>query len=145
MNLGRLQSNALKAAVFRTAMILGFGLAVTGCSKGKDAPAVGGNPAPSVETFPISNSKLVNCHFTNPTPTYAFNSTIQPNVIQCDEGVPKRVELLSRTPLPNGLELDAEHLSLVGTAKEKVARASYTVYLENEAGYVRILLTLTVK
>lgn len=120
-------------------------LAATACSKGKDAPSVGGEPAPEVEVFPIANAKLTNCHFASAAPTYTLNSKITPNVIQCDEGVPKRIEMLSRAPLPNGLELDQEQLALVGTPKEKVSRATYTVYLENEAGYVRIQLTLSVK
>jgi hypothetical protein len=119
-------------------------VALTACSKSKDAGSPSGN-IPDVEVFPIANHKLTNCHFKQPTPVYAFNARIEPNVISCDEGVPKRIEVLTPSPLPSGLVLDLATLSLQGTAKEKVSRAAYVIYLENEAGYVKIPLSITVQ
>ena len=125
-------------------MILALAGSVSSCSKSKEADARSGN-VPEVEVFPITNSKLTNCRFTTSSPSYTFNNKIAPNVIRCDEGVPKRVEILTPNPLPAGLELDANQLALVGTAKEKVSQANYVVYLENEAGYVKIPLKITVQ
>lgn len=120
-------------------------LSMVGCSKDKQAQSTENKPIPDVETFPIANSILTRCRFAIPAPRYTLNSRIAPNVIQCDEGVPKRVEVLSANPLPNGLELDPEQLALVGTPKERVQNATYVVYLENEAGYVKIQLSITVQ
>lgn len=126
------------------ALALTFTTAVTACSKGKEAGSPSGN-IPDVEVFPLTNQKLVNCRFAQPAPVYAFNAKIAPNVIQCEEGVPKRIEVLTPNPLPAGLELDPKTLSLIGTAKEKVSKAPYVVYLENEAGYVKIQLNISVQ
>lgn len=114
------------------------------CSKSKDEGAKNGH-VPEVEVFPITNAKLTNCRFATTSPVYAFNSKITPNVIRCDEGVPKRVEVLTQNPLPQGLSLDPSQLALVGTAKEKVSKAPYVIYLENETGYVKISLNITVQ
>src|SRR5450759_3763765 len=53
------------------------------------------------ESYPIGNSKLKNCHFKFPTPTYTFGATIEPNLIQCDEGVATMVQILTPAPLPS--------------------------------------------
>lgn len=119
-------------------------LALQACSKKQEDESPNGN-IPDVEVFPIANQKLVNCHFKQASPVYAFNAKIEPNVISCDEGVPKRAEVLTPNPLPAGLELDVKTLSLIGTAKEKVSKAPYVIYLENEAGYVKIPLNITVQ
>ena len=119
-------------------------IAFSACSKKDAAREPSGKPTVS-ETFPIENSKLTNCHFKNQNPTYSFQSTIEPNPISCDDGVPRKVELLTPTPLPNGLQFAANQLSLVGTAGEKVVGAPYEFYLENEAGYAIIKLHITVK
>lgn len=97
------------------------------------------------ESFPIANSKLKNCHFKFPKPTYTFGSTIEPNVIQCDEGVPKKVEVLTVAPLPSGIQFSPSTLSLTGTANERVAQAPYEFYLENEAGYVIIKIQISIQ
>jgi hypothetical protein len=115
-----------------------------GCSKSKEADQTPSTP-PVVETFPISNSQLVGCHFTIVRPTYTIGTKIEPNVIRCNEGVPKKIQILNPISLPAGLELDSETLSLVGTPRERTQQAPYIVYLENEAGYVRIPLTITVR
>ncbi len=97
------------------------------------------------ESYPIENSKLKNCRFKNTAPSYTFGSTIEPNIIQCDEGVPKKVELLTVAPLPSGIQFSQNTLSLVGTANERVIQAPYDFYLENEAGYVIIKIQISIQ
>ncbi len=70
---------------------------------------------------------------------------IQPNKIVCEAGVPKKVTLLSATPLPSGLQFSSSEQSLIGTANEKVIQAPYEFYLENDAGYTRIRLMITIQ
>ena len=118
-------------------------LALTACSKSNSDQAA--NPlAPTVESFPIGNTEFKNCHFHIPAPTYSANATIAPNYISCDEGVAKSVQLLSAATLPAGMTFDLGTLSLVGTPTEKVTAAPYDFYIENEAGYLILHLTLTV-
>jgi hypothetical protein len=137
----------LSQSVFYQMVVLGLTLfALSACSK-KEAER---SPTGQIEgpiSFPITSSKLENCRFKNPAPTYAFNSSIEANTILCDEGVPTKVELLTPNPLPNGIEFSMNQnlLGLTGTAKERVIGAPYEFYLENEAGYQIIKLTLTVK
>jgi hypothetical protein len=97
------------------------------------------------ESIPIENSKLVNCRFSNPNPSYSFGSTITPNTIICDEGVAKKVEQLTPSPLPSGIQLNSESLSLSGTANERVIQAPYEFYLENEAGYTIIKIQISIQ
>lgn len=97
------------------------------------------------ESYPIENTKLVNCRFKNPTPSYSFGATIEPNIIQCDEGVPKKVEQLSPAPLPSGIQFSQNSLSLTGTANERVVQAPYDFYLENESGYVIIKIQISIQ
>jgi hypothetical protein len=97
------------------------------------------------EGYPLSSSKLENCRFKDPAPTYSFNSTIELNAIQCDDGVPRTVQVLTPNGLPNGLEFTYSPLGLHGTAKERVVAAPYEFYLENEAGYQIIRMTITIK
>ena len=97
------------------------------------------------ESIPIANSELKNCRFTNPAPNYAFGSTIEPNVILCDEGLPKKVEQLTPSPLPSGIQLNEGVLSLSGTANERVIQAPYDFYLENESGYTIIKIQISIQ
>ena len=97
------------------------------------------------ESIPIENSKLVNCRFQNPTPSYRFGTSIDPNVIICDEGVAKKVEQLTPSPLPSGIQLSNETLSLSGTANERVIQAPYEFYLENESGYMIIKIQISIQ
>jgi hypothetical protein len=127
-------------------MALGFatlGLLATACSK-QQANDTGGTGTPMVETFPISNSKLTNCHFQVAAPTYSVGSAITPNPIQCDQGVPTNVQVLNVAPLPTGLLFSMDQLSLTGTSAQKLSQTPYQFYLENEAGYVIITMQLTV-
>jgi len=114
------------------------------CSKAKDAPHAS-STLPTAETFPISNSELKNCHFKDQNPTYTFGQTIPQNPIQCDQGVPRSVQILNPNPLPNGIQFSMNQLSLVGTANERVASAPYRFYIENESGYLILKMLLTVK
>jgi hypothetical protein len=114
------------------------------CSKAKNAPNPNGD-VPVVETFPITNTLLKGCRFAVSPAQYTFEAKIEPNVIQCEEGVPKKIEVLSQSPLPMGLRLDPSQLALVGTPRERILGGNYLVYLENEAGYVRIPLQITVR
>ncbi len=101
-----------------------------------------GDPTP--ETQAIITDQLKNCRFQNPKITYAYQSKITANPIICDQGVPRKVELISPTPLPSGLLFSMNELSLVGTANEKVIKAPFQYYLQNEAGYVIVKLEITV-
>ncbi len=128
---------------FLGALFMGA-LGLQACSKDKDTgPAA--NQGPDVEKFPIAATQFKNCHFKDTSPTYTLNGVIPPNPIECDEGVAKKVELLTTNPLPNGLRFSMDQLSLTGTAGEKIASAPYQFYIENEAGYVILNLNLTVK
>lgn len=97
------------------------------------------------ESYPIENSKLKNCRFKFPSPTYSFGATIEPNLILCDEGVPKKVEILTPAPLPSGIQFSANTLSINGTANERVVQAPYDFYLENESGYVIIKIQISIQ
>lgn len=117
---------------------------LSACSK-KDAGRSPNSQNIAPEPLAIESSKLTNCHFKVSNPTYSYQSTIAPNPIQCDDGVPRKVELLTPTPLPNGIQFAMNLLSLTGVAGERVINAPYEFYLENEAGYVMIKLLVTVK
>ncbi len=78
-------------------------------------------------------------------PSYTVGQTITANRILCDEGVATKIEVLTPTPLPKGLTLDLASRSLIGKPEERVIQAPYQIYLENEAGYLVISLTLTVR
>jgi len=119
-------------------------LSLSACSQ-KDSNRTPGSQNITPEPLPISNSKLTNCHFKDAHPVYSFQSTIAPNPISCDNGVPRKVELLTPTPLPGGLQFAMNQLSLTGSPSEKVTSAPYQFYLENEAGYVIIPIQITVK
>jgi hypothetical protein len=97
------------------------------------------------ESIPIENSTLKNCRFQSTNPTYPFGSVIQANPIVCDEGVPKKVELLTPSPLPSGVQFSIEQLSLIGTANERVIQAPYEFYLENESGYTTIKIQISIQ
>jgi hypothetical protein len=137
---------SLKLSMSLKIWALGFTILfffATGCSKQQaaDAPAA----QPTVETFPISNSKLTNCHFQTATATYSSGAAIAPNPIICAQGVPTSVQVLNPTPLPSGIAFSMDQLSLTGTSTVKLAQTPYQFYLENEAGYVIINLQLTVQ
>ena len=125
------------------ALLLAF-IALNACSKTPSKASLA-LEKPSVESYPIANTQLRNCHFKDQAPVYGYNTPISPNPIQCDEGVAKKVELLSNTPLPNGILFSMNELSLVGTANQLVASAPYEFYIENEAGYQILKLQLTVR
>lgn len=130
---------------FRISSLFLAGLFVLiACSKNSPTASLPA-PVPEVETFPIQNTQLKNCHFKDRSPVYSYNTPIAPNPIQCDEGVAKKVELLSTSPLPNGIQFSMNDLSLVGTANEKIASAPYEFYIENEAGYQILKVQLTVR
>ena len=114
------------------------------CSKAKETQAVKSTVS-TAETFPISNSEMKNCHFKDPNPTYTFGQNIPPNPIQCDQGVPRSVQILNPNALPTGLQFSGNQLSLVGSASERVTASPYRFYLENESGYVVLKMLLTVK
>jgi hypothetical protein len=126
------------------AFILFLALGISSCSKDKDSSA-GDTPIPNVEAFPITAEKLSSCHFQNPSPTYTYQAPITANPILCKDGVPKKVELLTPTLLPSGLQFSMDNLSLTGVANEKTAQTPYQYYVENEAGYMIINLNVTVK
>lgn len=134
----------MKLLMASTFVCLGFNLAILGCSKAKDQPGTSGTPG-AVETFPITTAPLKNCQFQQPSVTYTFETKIEPNGIRCEEGVPRKIEVLSPSNLPLGLRVEPSQLALIGTPRERVTGAQYVVYLENEAGYVRIPLSITVK
>jgi hypothetical protein len=125
-------------------LILTLAIALSSCAK-KDNEQTQGGRIEGVETFPIENTKLKNCKFKIPTPSYAFNASIEANPIICEEGVAKKVQLLTPNKLPNGLRFAPEQLSLTGSANERVVNAPYEFYLENEAGYTIVKILLTVK
>lgn len=100
---------------------------------------------PEVVVDELSVGPLKNCKFSDPQPAYNFQTNIPPNTIQCEEGVPTHVELLSDLPLPSGLRWDAQQMALIGSANEKVSQAPYQFYLKNAAGYIIIPLKITVK
>ncbi len=118
-------------------------LSATGCAKATSQDPTYLTPDP--ETYPIENSQLMNCRFKEPKPVYSLNSKINPNPILCDEGVATKVELLSINTLPAGLQFSMDSLSLIGSATQKVASTTYQFYIENEAGYLILNLSLTVK
>ncbi len=124
--------------------LLALLLALTSCSKATTANNTA-TPIPDVETFPITAGKLTNCRFQNPSPTYTFQSTIAANPILCENGVPRKVELLTPTDLPTGMMFSMNQLSLTGVANQRVTGAPYQYYIENEAGYMIINLQVTVK
>lgn len=125
-----------------TILVLAAGLA--SCTKQASNDRRGPS-GPDVEVFPIENSKFKNCHFKNPNPSYTFGSTIEPNPIMCDEGVPKKVEILTPAPLPSGITFSPGLLNLSGTANERVVQAPYDFYIENEAGYAIIKIQISIQ
>ena len=127
-------------------MLLGFTFAITlaSCSKDQAQTPVSYQPE-GRDLNALSVSPLKNCHFQDPNPTYTFGTAIAPNTIYCDDGVPNLVNLLTPNPLPNGLQFTMGQLALTGTPSEKVTNAPYDYYLENQSGYVRIKITITVK
>lgn len=102
-------------------------------------------PVQEAESLPVENTKLKNCRFKFTAPNYAFGSSIEPNPIQCDEGVPKKVEILTPSPLPSGIQFSSSVLSLIGTANERVIQAPYEFYLENESGYSIIKIQISIQ
>jgi hypothetical protein len=127
-----------------SALILTTLILLTSCSK--STPIVDqGSGTPVVESFPIANTKFQNCRFQTAAPTYGVNSTITPNPIVCDAGVAKAVQLISTTPLPQGIIFSSDTLSLVGTPTVAMASTIFDFYIENESGYVILPLTITVK
>lgn len=124
-------------------LTLAVALLGAGCSKPNESNPIQ-QDAPTPETQTITTDQLKNCRFQNPKITYAYQSKITPNPIICDQGVPRKVELISPTPLPSGLLFSMNELSLVGTANEKVIKAPFQYYLQNEAGYVIVKLEITV-
>jgi hypothetical protein len=120
------------------------GLALTSCSKKAPDQSTAYSP-PVAEGYAVENTKFKNCHFKVAAPTYSVNAAIAPNAIQCDEGVAKKVEVLSTSALPAGLTFSMGTLSLVGTPTEKVTNAPFDFYIENEAGYLILHMALTVK
>ncbi len=121
-----------------------FCLINTGCSKedlGKLSRAQPGD----VESIPLENSKLKNCRFQSITPSYAYGTNIPANPILCDEGVAKKVEILTPNPLPSGIQFSQDQLSLIGTANERVIQAPYEFYLENESGYAIIKIQISIQ
>ncbi len=131
----------LKANGIALALLI---LTLVSCSKQDRKPL--STPAnPIVETFPISSGQFQNCRFENPSPTYSFGSAITPNPIICDQGVATSVQLLTPSPLPSGIQFKLGSLSLVGTANEKVQKAPYQFYIENEAGYQLLKIQITIQ
>lgn len=119
-------------------------LVLSSCSKKDSSPALSSGP-PIVETFPVSAGEFKNCRFKDQSPTYTFGSTIAPNPIVCDEGVATTVQLLTPSPLPNGLQFKMSELGLAGIANEKVSRAPYQFYIENSSGYQILKIQITVQ
>jgi len=129
---------------FIAALVFGSILTLSACSK-QELQSFRRNLPTDSESIPIENSKLKNCRFQSTNPTYPFGSTIQPNPILCDEGVPRKVELLTPSPLPSGVQFSMDQLSLVGTANERVIQAPYEFYLENESGYLIIKIQISIQ
>jgi hypothetical protein len=127
-----------------SALILTTFILLTSCSKSTPITDQSSG-TPLVESFPIANTKFQNCRFQTPAPTYGVNSTITPNPIVCDAGVAKMVKLISTTSLPQGLVFSSDTLSLVGTPTVATKSTVFDFYIENEAGYVILPLTITVK
>jgi len=128
----------------RVVMVLGM-LALASCSK-PAASAVTPMGDPTLETYPISNTQLTNCHFQNPKPSYAFGSTITPNPVICDNGsVALVAQVLTPAALPTGLNFSEGTLALTGVANEKVTNAAYDIYLENGAGYTIIKIQISIQ
>ena len=112
----------------------------------KQASTAGNRVIPGdSESYPIGNSKLKNCHFKFQTPSYTFGSTIEPNIIMCEEGIPTAVTVLTPALLPSGIQFSMSTLSLTGTANERVVQAPYDFYLENESGYVIIKIQISIQ
>ena len=97
------------------------------------------------ESYPIENTKMKNCRFKFSSLNYTFGATIEPNIIICEEGVPKKVEVLTPAPLPSGIQFDSNTLSLIGIANERVIQAPYDFYLENESGYAIIKIQISIQ
>lgn len=130
--------------IFSAVLLIAISMMNSSCSKeNQNAKRV--IQSGDSESIPIENSKLVNCRFSNPNPSYTFGSTITQNTIICDEGVAKKVEQLTPSPLPSGIQLNADSLSLTGTANERVIQAPYEFYLENEAGYTIIKIQISIQ
>lgn len=121
-------------------------LAITGsaCSKQDDATPVSSG-TPTVETFPISTGAFKNCRFQDQSPVYTLGSTIPLNPIVCDFGVATSVQLLSPTPLPNGIQFEMNHLWLAGVATQRLSQTPYEFYIENASGYQILKLKITVQ
>ncbi len=117
---------------------------VNACSRAKNE-LTGGNPFPTVQSFPIEASQLKNCRFQTANPVYSQGQRITDNRISCDEGVPRSVQILGPTPLPSGLQFSMDKIALIGTPAEKISNGNYSFYLENEAGYIVLKMALTVK
>jgi hypothetical protein len=135
--------NSIMGLTLKSALVIGL-VFLASCSKqaSKDRKT---NVQVDSESYPIENSKLKNCHFKVQAPTYTFGATIEPNIIQCDEGVPKKIEILTPAPLPSGIQFSQNTLSLIGTANERVVQAPYDFYLENESGYVIIKIQISIQ
>ena len=129
---------------FTLGIALSILILTSSCSK-QAAKTIAALSDPSSESMPIANSKFKNCHFKFPNPSYVFGSTIEPNIIQCDEGVAKSAQPLNPTKLPDGIRFDASTLSLIGIANERLVQAPYDFYLENEAGYVIIKIQISIQ
>ncbi len=124
--------------------ILAILLTLASCSQ-KNNGASKSTGTPTVESYPIANTKLQNCHFKNPAPTYTYGATITPNPIVCDSGVATAVSLVSASPLPTNMQFSMDQLALTGIASEKMSQIPYQFYVENQSGYVILNLQLTVK
>jgi hypothetical protein len=129
---------------FITALVFSSLLTLNACSK-QELQTFRRNLPTDSESIPIENSKLKNCRFQSTNPNYSFGSTIAPNAILCEEGVPKKVELLTPSPLPSGVQFSMDQLSLIGTANERVIQAPYEFYLENESGYLIIKIQISIQ
>ena len=117
-----------------------------GCSKQEAEQTVAKKPPVSIpESQAINNTKMRNCRFQNSPVEYTYGQSIPMNPIVCDEGVAVKITQLSPNLLPSGIIFSSADRALVGTANEKVIGAQYEFYLENEAGYVRVPLRLTVR
>lgn len=130
--------------IYSLTLMAALVVSVTSCSKAQQG-LENGNPFPVVQTFPIENSELKNCRFQTANPVYSLGQKIPDNRISCDQGVPRSVQLLNPNPLPGGLQFSLEKLALIGTPGERVQNGAYTFYLENEAGYVTLKMSLSVK
>jgi hypothetical protein len=130
-------------ALLATLVFCSFSL-LTGCSQ-EELRSILPPSISDSESIPIENSTLKNCRFQSTNPTYRFGSVIEANPILCDEGVPKKVELLTPSPLPSGIQFSMDQLSLMGTANERVIQAPYEFYLENESGYTTIKIQISIQ